>query len=217
MSGAIERATNTLRVNLPSELDNTDPFVLDTMTIRVPTKIIGRTVRAAAAPPDPPLVFAHFLVLPAPATFPGSVSKVAIIFLSFPLTKRHRAETLPSQISKAHKITKSSFLSRDKNLLACDQVAPDESQVDYNKPDLDQEALEGMEAVAEEMRGNKPVRGRSTLNPSHCTLHTAHCTLHTAHCTPSNNCVTIGQCVSNPPFRPTPTSVPDLKSINLSP
>jgi len=73
VSGAIERATNTIRVNLPSELDNTDPFVLDTMTNRVPTKIIGRTV-------------------------------------------------------------------------------------DYNKPDLDQEALEGMEAVAEEMRGNKPIK-----------------------------------------------------------
>ena len=31
-------------MTLPSELDNSDPFVLDTMTIRVPTKIIGRTV-----------------------------------------------------------------------------------------------------------------------------------------------------------------------------
>ncbi len=31
-------------MELPSVLDNSDPFVYDTMTNRVPVKIIGRTV-----------------------------------------------------------------------------------------------------------------------------------------------------------------------------
>ena len=44
MTGAVEKAEGSITVTPPSELDNADPFVLDTMTVRVPTKIIGRTV-----------------------------------------------------------------------------------------------------------------------------------------------------------------------------
>ena len=40
----MEKAEGSITVTPPSELDNADPFVLDTMTVRVPTKIIGRTV-----------------------------------------------------------------------------------------------------------------------------------------------------------------------------
>ena len=44
VSGAVSIEKGKITVELPSILDNADPFVLDTMTARVPTKIIGRTV-----------------------------------------------------------------------------------------------------------------------------------------------------------------------------
>lgn len=44
VTGAVTREKGKIKVELPLELDNSDPFVLDTMTSRVPTKIIGRTV-----------------------------------------------------------------------------------------------------------------------------------------------------------------------------
>jgi len=44
VAGAVQRVEGSIKVTPPSELDNADPFVLDTMTVRVPTKIIGRTV-----------------------------------------------------------------------------------------------------------------------------------------------------------------------------
>jgi hypothetical protein len=44
VTGAVQKKSGTIAVILPRELDNTDPFVLDTMTIRVPKKIIGRTI-----------------------------------------------------------------------------------------------------------------------------------------------------------------------------
>ena len=43
-TGAFAKSRGKIEVELPYQLDNSDPFVLDTMTIRVPTKIIGRTV-----------------------------------------------------------------------------------------------------------------------------------------------------------------------------
>ena len=43
-TGAVRKEKGVIRVAPPRELDNSDPFVLDTMTVRVPVKIIGRTV-----------------------------------------------------------------------------------------------------------------------------------------------------------------------------
>ncbi len=43
-TGAFVKTRGEIKVELPYALDNTDPFVFDTMTVRVPTKIIGRTV-----------------------------------------------------------------------------------------------------------------------------------------------------------------------------
>ena len=40
-TGAFAKSPGEINVELPYQLDNSDPFVLDTMTIRVPTKIIG--------------------------------------------------------------------------------------------------------------------------------------------------------------------------------
>mmetsp|Transcript_21821 Transcript_21821/g.52485 ORF Transcript_21821/g.52485 Transcript_21821/m.52485 type:complete len:507 (-) Transcript_21821:20-1540(-) len=44
VAGAVTLSKGEIKVEFPAILDNADPFVLDTMTIRVPTKIIGRTV-----------------------------------------------------------------------------------------------------------------------------------------------------------------------------
>jgi len=44
VTGAVSREDGRISVELPFELDNADEFVYDTMTSRVPTKIIGRTV-----------------------------------------------------------------------------------------------------------------------------------------------------------------------------
>jgi len=44
VTGAVKKTEGLIQVTLPSELDNSDAFVLDTMTLRVPTKIIARTV-----------------------------------------------------------------------------------------------------------------------------------------------------------------------------
>jgi hypothetical protein len=43
-TGAFTKSEGKVEVEFPYQLDNSDPFVYDTMTIRVPTKIIGRTV-----------------------------------------------------------------------------------------------------------------------------------------------------------------------------
>lgn len=44
VTGAVTRSSGKITVVPPSELDNSDAFVLDTMTLRVPVKIIGRTI-----------------------------------------------------------------------------------------------------------------------------------------------------------------------------
>eukprot|EP00960_Hanusia_phi_P057219 763499-Hanusia_phi.AAC.2 len=44
-AGAVERSEGRFEIFLPLPLDISDPFVKDTMTDRVPTKILGRTVK----------------------------------------------------------------------------------------------------------------------------------------------------------------------------